>query len=128
MAQALFRTIDLKTGGLENWFKNDCRFKNGEVLRGREAKILFDNSINYGQTGPRLTDKMRAARLKGHSSSLTEEGSDNRTRNRRTRGLFSQVETIFICDIELERYQAFLLYNVQIRLEGSRKAGSREPK
>ncbi len=77
--------------------------------------------------GPRLTDKMRAARLKGHSSSLTEEGG-GRTRNRRTRGLFSQVQPVFAWDIELERYQAFLLYNVQIRLEGSRKAGSREPK
>jgi hypothetical protein len=84
------------------YFKIDVKVLQAEIF-------IFDNSIKYGQTWPRLTDKMRAARLKGHSSSLTEEGGGNRTRNRRTRGLFSQVQPVFAWDIELERYQAFLL-------------------
>jgi hypothetical protein len=36
VAQALFRTNDLKSGVLENRFQKDCRFKNGGMLRSRK--------------------------------------------------------------------------------------------
>jgi hypothetical protein len=39
VAQALFRATDPKLAGMENRFQNICRFKNGEVLRGRKKYV-----------------------------------------------------------------------------------------